>query len=74
MVAEWQEDGITNGVIDDGSTPADVCMVYAKTGQDDDGGQQITTFIVGGGWRGIRSAKDTGQTRDEGLQHGRAGV
>ena len=43
---------ITNGVIDDGSTPADVCMVYAKTGQDDDGRQQITTFIVERGMEG----------------------
>ena len=65
--ASPQEDGtwllngrkmwITNGVIDDGSTPADVCMVYAKTGQDDDGRQQITTFIVERGMEGIRSAK-----------------
>ena len=60
--ASPQEDGtwllngrkmwITNGVIDDGSTPADVCMVYAKTGQDDDGRQQITTFIVERGMEG----------------------
>ena len=60
--ASPQEDGtwllngrkmwITNGVIDDGSTPADVCMVYANTGQDDDGRQQITTFIVERGMEG----------------------
>jgi isovaleryl-CoA dehydrogenase len=43
---------ITNGVIDDGDTPADVCMVYAKTGEDANGRSQITTFIVERGMEG----------------------
>ena len=43
---------ITNGVIDDGDTPADVCMVYAKTGEDANGRPQITTFIVERGMDG----------------------
>ena len=38
--------GITNGAIDEDGTPADVCMVYARTGESDDGRPEITTFIV----------------------------
>ena len=37
---------ITNGAIDEDGTPADVCMVYARTGESDDGRPEITTFIV----------------------------
>mgnify|MGYP005729429091 FL=1 len=43
---------ITNGAIDDEGTPADVCMVYARTGEDENGRPQITTFIVENGMDG----------------------
>jgi len=37
---------ITNGSIDDESTPADICWLYARTGTDSKGRAQITTFLV----------------------------
>ena len=40
---------ITNGSIDDDRTPADVVWVYARTGIDDRGRPQLSTFIVENG-------------------------
>ena len=37
---------ITNGAIDDKGTPADIVWLYARTGEDDKGRSQITTFLV----------------------------
>ena len=42
---------ITNGCIDDDGTPADVVLVYAKTGESN-GRAQISTFIVEKGMKG----------------------
>ena len=43
---------ITNGCIDDDGTPADVVWVYAKTGTDEKGRAQISTFLVENGMQG----------------------
>ena len=43
---------ITNGCIDDKGTPADVVCVYAKTGTDDRGRVQMSTFLVEAGMPG----------------------
>jgi len=40
---------ITNGSIDDERTPADVVWVYARTGIDDRGRPQLSTFIIENG-------------------------
>lgn len=37
---------ITNGAIDEEGTPADVCMIYARTGENQKGRPEISTFIV----------------------------
>lgn len=37
---------ITNGAIDEDGTPADVCMIYARTGENQKGRPEISTFIV----------------------------
>ncbi len=37
---------ITNGTIDDGKTPCDCVLVYAKTGKSSDQKKNISTFIV----------------------------
>ncbi len=37
---------ITNGSIDDDRTPADVVWVYARTGLDDRGRPELSTFII----------------------------
>jgi len=54
--AKQQEDGtwkingrkmwITNGCLDEEGTPADVVWLYAKTGTDDKGRVQLSTFLV----------------------------
>ena len=44
---------ITNGSIDESGTPADVCWLYAKTGTDENGRAEISTFIVEGGMNGF---------------------
>ena len=61
-IAELNSDGnwvlngrkmwITNGCLDDSGTPADVVWVYAKTGTDDRGRAQISTFLVENGMPG----------------------
>ena len=60
--AKQQEDGtwkingrkmwITNGCLDEDGTPADVVWVYAKTGTDDKGRVQMSTFLVEAGMPG----------------------
>ena len=45
---------ITNGAIDDQGTPADIVWLYAKTGEDDKGRTQITTFLVEKGMDGYQ--------------------
>lgn len=60
--AEQQEDGtwkingrkmwITNGCLDEEGTPADVVWVYAKTGVDEKGRVQMSTFLVEAGMPG----------------------
>jgi len=60
--AVQQEDGtwvingrkmwITNGCLDDEGTPADVVWVYAKTGLDEKGRVQMSTFLVEAGMPG----------------------
>ena len=54
--AEQRDDGswvlngrkmwITNGCIDEDGTPADVVWVYARTGEDDRGRVQMSTFLL----------------------------
>ena len=44
---------ITNGSVDDQSTPADICWLYARTGTDSKGRAQITTFLVERGMPGF---------------------
>jgi isovaleryl-CoA dehydrogenase len=43
---------ITNGCLDEAGTPADVVWVYAKTGIDDKGRVQMSTFLVEAGMVG----------------------
>lgn len=60
--AELQSDGtwkingrkmwITNGVLDEKGTPADVVWVYAKTGVDEKGRTRMSTFLVEAGTEG----------------------
>ena len=45
---------ITNGSIDEDGTPADLVWLYAKTGEDENGKSQISTFIVEKGTEGFR--------------------
>jgi isovaleryl-CoA dehydrogenase len=52
----WKINGrkmwITNGCLDEEGTPADVVWVYAKTGTDDKGRVQMSTFLVEAGMPG----------------------
>ena len=41
-----KEDVITNGVVDDNGDPADVVIVYARTGEKENGRPEISTFLV----------------------------
>lgn len=60
--AELQSDGswkingrkmwITNGVLDEKGTPADIVWVYAKTGVDEKGRTRMSTFLVEAGTEG----------------------
>ena len=43
---------ITNGCLDETGTPADVVWVYARTGTDDKGRVEMSTFIVEAGMEG----------------------
>ena len=44
---------ITNGSIDESGTPADICWLYARTGTDQKGRAEISTFIVERGMDGF---------------------
>ncbi len=52
----WKLNGrkmwITNGCLDEDGTPADVVWVYARTGTDDRGRIQLSTFLVEAGMPG----------------------
>ena len=52
----WKLNGrkmwITNGCLDETGTPADVVWVYARTGTDDKGRVQLSTFLVEAGMPG----------------------
>lgn len=43
---------ITNGAIDEEGTPADVCMIYARTDENQGSRPEITTFILEKGMAG----------------------
>ncbi len=45
---------ITNGAIDDQGTPADIVWLYARTGEDEKGRTQISTFLVEKGMEGFQ--------------------
>ena len=63
--AVLQEDGnwcingrkmwITNGVVDEEGTPADLVWLYARTGTTERGRPEISTFIVEKGMHGYKS-------------------
>ena len=52
----WKINGrkmwITNGVLDESGTPADIVWVYAKTGTDQQGRTRMSTFLVEAGTDG----------------------
>ena len=48
---------ITNGVIDDVGTPADIVWLYARTGTDEKGRPEISTFIIEKGMDGYKSGQ-----------------
>jgi isovaleryl-CoA dehydrogenase len=45
---------ITNGCLDDEGTPADVVLVYARTGQEATGRSRISSFLVERGFSGYK--------------------
>ncbi|MBK64991.1 MAG: isovaleryl-CoA dehydrogenase [Euryarchaeota archaeon] len=45
---------ITNGAVDDQGTPADIVWLYARTGEDEKGRIQISTFLVEKGMEGYQ--------------------
>ena len=48
---------ITNGIVDDTGTPADVVWLYARTGTDDRGRAELTTFLVEKGMDGFSAGQ-----------------
>tara|TARA_B100000287_G_scaffold121247_1_gene113015 strand:- start:1364 stop:2578 length:1215 start_codon:yes stop_codon:yes gene_type:complete len=48
---------ITNGIIDDQGTPADVVWLYARTGTDSKGRAELTTFLVEKGMQGYSAGQ-----------------
>jgi len=48
---------ITNGVLDEAGTPADIVWLYARTGEDDRGRPAISTFIVEHGMPGYKGGQ-----------------
>jgi len=48
---------ITNGSIDDAGTPADVVWLYARTGSDDRGRAELTTFLIERGMPGYSAGQ-----------------
>ena len=66
---------ITNGIVDDDGTPADVVWLYARTGTDERGRAEITTFLVEKGMGGILCRpEDRGQAGHEGQHYRRTSV
>ncbi len=48
---------ITNGALDDDGTPADVAWLYARTGTDERGRAELTTFLVERGMPGYSAGQ-----------------
>jgi len=48
---------ITNGVIDDEGTPADIVLLYARTGTNERGRPEISTFIIEKGMSGYKGGQ-----------------
>jgi isovaleryl-CoA dehydrogenase len=48
---------ITNGVVDEAGTPADVVWLYARTGTTEKGRPEISTFIVEKGFPGYKAGQ-----------------
>ncbi|MEE2747195.1 MAG: acyl-CoA dehydrogenase family protein [Candidatus Thermoplasmatota archaeon] len=48
---------ITNGVIDEQGTPADIVLLYARTGTNERGRPEISTFIVEKGMPGYKGGQ-----------------
>jgi len=48
---------ITNGIIDEEGTPADVVWLYARTGTDDRGRAELTTFLIERGMPGFSAGQ-----------------
>ncbi|MDP6703705.1 MAG: acyl-CoA dehydrogenase family protein [Candidatus Thalassarchaeaceae archaeon] len=48
---------ITNGALDDDGTPADVAWLYARTGTDERGRAELTTFLVENGMPGYSAGQ-----------------
>ncbi len=48
---------ITNGIIDEDGTPADVVWLYARTGTDERGRAELTTFLVERGMEGFSAGQ-----------------
>ncbi len=48
---------ITNGIVDEDGTPADVVWLYARTGTDERGRAELTTFLVERGMDGYSSGQ-----------------
>ncbi len=53
-ILNGQKMWITNGCQDDDGTPADVVLVYARTGQEATGRARISSFLVERGFSGYR--------------------
>jgi len=48
---------ITNGILDEAGSPADVVWLYARTGTDERGRAQLTTFLVEKGMAGYSAGQ-----------------
>ncbi len=48
---------ITNGIVDEKGTPADVVWLYARTGTDSKGRAELTTFLVEKGMQGYSAGQ-----------------
>lgn len=53
FVLNGQKMWITNGTVDEGATPCDIVIVYARTGTKANGKAEISTFIVEKGAKGF---------------------
>ncbi len=48
---------ITNGMLDEDGTPADVVWLYARTGTDENGRAELTTFLIESGFPGYSTGQ-----------------